>query len=1015
MKNFCFTIMFFCFISGSYSQQKTISGTITTEDGSPLPGASVIVKNTAKGAQTDFDGKYSLEVNVGDVLEASYIGFRTSKITVDEKDTYDFILIEDAAQLDEVVITGYSKEKKSDIAGAITVVKVSEFAQESSPNVITTLQGRVPGIQVNSGGTPGGNDSQIVIRGLTSVNAGSNPLWVIDGVQTFNPSSLNPDEIESMQVLKDGASAALYGTSAANGVIVVTTKKGKNGISEFNFKSELILSSMRDNVSLLNAQQWTDVYYQARLNDGVSGDFGPLVDNGAGFTIPEFLDPAQLMRSSDTNWVDVITENAVPYNTDLNYRYGNEKLQVFAGVNYAKDNGVQKHTFYERFNARLNASYKLWDNRITIGENFLYSNFNEVKANEFENAILQNPLLPVFTETGTYSAPVIQDKPNSLANLWSNRKNEQRNSRFLGNVYADVKIIEGLTFNTKLNFDYLEYKFDTRTQPFVQLDAIPSVFQNIDVDDVNNESLTTVFTNLLSYDKEIEKHRFNVLLGIEFTRKDDDFLTNRTRGVDITNYPEYDVRPDAEFQTIENKIDYRKQSQFGSVKYIYDDRYILSGSIRRDGSSRFGPNNKFAIFPAASFAWNVSNESFLENINSVSNLKLRASWGINGNDLIGDYLYLSSFINNSVGNAIEFTDYDIDGDGQGALEGILQQRQANPDIQWEETEQVNFGFDIGFLNNRLSLTGDVFDKRTKNLLLQPIALAINGESTAPLINAGEVSNKGFEFVLSYRSKTREDFNFGVDFNFSQYENNVESLDTDNNFLLNNSISITRAGDPIASFFGLVADGIFRTPEEVAVHADQPGKDLGRIRYRDLNSDGVIDADDRTIIGNPHPDFIYGINLTASYKGFDFNAYFDGKHGHDLYNTQRSLGDFAYFSFNFTENTLDAWSPSNANSNVPALSTINSNNELQPSSYFVEDGSYFRLKTVTLGYTFPNEMTKKFKLNNLRLYVVGQNLFDITSFTGLDYEVSGLNANGIGIAGYGIPHTRSVTFGLSANF
>lgn len=1014
MKNFCFTIILFYSLIG-FAQQKIISGTVTAEDGTPLPGASIIAPGTSRGASADFDGKYTLEVNEGEILEASYLGFVSSKVTVGGQNVYDFVLKEDAAQLDEVVVTGYSKEKKSDVAGAITVVKVGELSQESSPNVLTALQGRVAGIQVNSGGTPGGNDTQIAIRGINTVNASSSPLWVIDGVQTFSPASFNPDEIESIQVLKDGASTALYGTSAANGVIVVTTKKGKNGVSEFSFQSEVIVSSLRDDINLLNAQQWTDVYYQARLNDGVTGDFGPLIDNGTGFTIPEFLDPAQLMRASDTDWVDVIIKDAVSYNTDFNYRYGNEKLQVFTGVNYAKDNGIQRYTFYERFNARINSSYKFWDNKITIGENFLYSNFNEVKANEFENAILQNPLLPVFTETGTYSAPVIQDKPNSLANLWSNRKNEQRNQRLLGNVYANVEIIEGLNFNTKLNFDYSEYRFDTRTEPFVQLETIPSVFQNIDADEVNNDFFATVFTNLLTYDKAIGKHRFNLLAGVEFTRQDEDFNTQRIRGVDITSYPDYIIRADAEFQTIENKIDYRKQSQFGSVKYIYDDKYIISGSIRRDGSSRFGPNNKFGIFPATSIAWNASKESFLENSELISNLKFRGSWGINGNDLIGDYRYLNSFINNTVGNAIEFSDYDIDGDGIGTLEGILQNRQANPDIQWEETEQINVGFDIGFLNNRLTFTGDVFDKRTTNLLLQPIALSINGEATPPLINAGEVSNKGFEAVLSYQNKRLNEFQFGIDLNFAQYENNVESLDTDNNFLLNNSISITRPGAPIASFFGLIADGIFRTPEEVAVHAEQQGKGLGRIRYRDLNSDGVIDSDDRTIIGNPHPDFIYGINLTANYKGFDLTAYFDGKQGHDLYNTQRNLGDFSYFSFNFTQNTLDAWSPSNANSNIPALSTINSNNELQPSSYFVEDGSYFRLKTITLGYTFPDRFLDKIGINNLRVYIVGQNLFDITSFTGFDYEVSGLGAGGIGIAGYGLPHTKSITFGVSTKF
>ena len=998
----------------SFAQNRTISGTVTGEDGIPVPGANVLVKGSNRGVMTDFDGNFQIEVSTDETLVVSFLGYRTKEIPVDDRENYQITLEEDVSQLDEVVVTGYTSEKKSDIAGAITVVDVEELSQEFSPNILTSLQGRVPGIQINSGGTPGGNDSQIAIRGLTTVNAGSSPLWVIDGVQTFNPSSLNPDEIASIQVLKDGASAALYGTSAANGVIVVTTKKGKEGVSEFSVKSEATLNMLRDDIDILNARQWADVYYQARANDGISGDFNVLTDNGAGFDIPEFLDAAQLIRASDTDWVDVIIDNSFSYNTDLSYRFGKENLQLYTSLNYTKDNGIQKYTYYERYNARLNTSFEFWDDRITVGENLLLSNFNEVKANEFENAILQNPLIPVYTVTGTYTAPTIQDKANSLANLWANRKNEQRNNRALGNVFANVEILEGLRFDTSLNFDYVRFNFDTRTQPFVQLTQIPSVFRNLDVDHVENEFFRTVFTNLLTYNLELDKHRFNVLAGLEFTRQDEDFLTERTRGVDITEYPNYIIRTDAEFQTLEGAVDYRKQSQFGSLKYIYDDRYIFSGSIRRDGSSRFGPNNKYGIFPAASVAWNVSNESFLEDSRIISNLKFRGSWGVNGNDLIGDYRYLSAFVDNNTGNVVEFANYDIDGDGYGVSPGILQARQANPDVKWEETVQYNAGFDLGFLKNRLSLSADFYDKRTQNLLLEPIAQAITGEAQPPIINAGEVSNIGFEAVLSYQNDSANDFRYGVDLNAAHYRNKVESLDTDNNFLLN-GVAITRAGDPIASFYGLIADGIFRTPEEVAVHAQQSGKGLGRIRYRDINNDGIINNDDRTIIGNPHPDLMYGINLSAGYKGFDFSAYFDGKHGHDIYNTQRNLGDFTYFSFNFGRNTLDAWTPENANSNIPAVSTNNINNEIQPSSYFVEDGSYFRLKNITLGYTFPAGITDNIGLNELRFSLSGQNLFSVTSFTGFDYEVSGFGAGGIGIAGYGIPHTKTVTFGVSTKF
>lgn len=1016
-KNILTMCLFFLVFIAS-GQQRQINGSVLAEDGQPLPGANIIVENSKNGTTTDIDGKFKLTADEGAILLVSYIGYVDAKIKVTSKTTYSIKLQSSSNSLAEVIVVGYTKEKKSDIAGAISVVKMADIAQETSPNILSNLQGRVAGLQINSGGTPGGNDSQIIIRGLTTVTSGSAPLWVIDGVQTTSSSSLNPEEIESIQVLKDGASAAIYGTSAANGVIVVTTKKGKKGVSEFSFKSEATVNMLRDKISLLNSQQWADVEYQAQLGAGIASPTHPvLINNGSGFSIPQYLDPNGLQTAANTNWVNEITNNTISSNTDFGYRKGTENLSLYTQLSYSEDNGVQRYTSYDRLNARINASYKFFKQRLTLGENFLYSQFNEVKANEFENAILQNPMLPVYSNLGDYATIItggMQDKPNSVANLWSNRKNEQKNQRFLGNAYLDFKIIEGLVFNSTLNFDKGNFRFNTATQAFSANGVIPSVFNNITTDDVDNDYLATIFTNTLKYDKSFGKHRLSLLGGIENSAREENFHNNQINGVNITDPAGYTVNANAQYKTLVGKVETFKISQFGSVKYVFDERYILSGTVRRDGSSRFGENNKYGIFPSASVAWNAKNEKFLTNNKLVSNLKFRASWGVNGNDQIADYAYLSSFVDNTVGNVVEFSDYNISGTGIGTSGGVLQSRQANPDLKWESTEQYNAGFDIGFLNERISLQSDFYVKTTNDLILRPIAMSINGESQPPLINAGSVSNKGFEAVLSYKSNPAKDFKYGIDFNYSMYDNNVESLDTESNFLLN-GVSITRKGSPIASFYGLIADGLFRTPEEVAVHADQPGKALGRIRYRDVNLDGKIDQFDRTIIGNPHPDFIYGINLNSSYKGFDLTLFFDGKQGNDLYNAQRAIGDFDYFSFNHNTNTLDAWTPSKANSNIPALSTLNSNNELQPSSYYVEDGSYIRLKTITFGYNFDKDFSKRLGMNKLRLYLVGQNLFTLTSFTGFDYEVSGLSAGGIGVAGYGIPHTKSLTFGINANF
>ncbi len=1015
------TICLLFFVSVLTAQQIQIKGVVKGEDGLGLPGANINVKGSSTNTSSDFDGKFQINAKAGDELNISFIGYKSRSVKISEIDrVYNIVLTEESSTLKEVVVvTGYTLEKKSEISGSVSIVKMSEITKQPTPNLLTALQGRVAGLQINSGGTPGGSDTQIVIRGLTTVNSGSSPLWVIDGVQTNNSSGLNPDEIESIQVLKDGASAAIYGTSAANGVIVVTTKKGKKGVSEFSFKTETIINRLRDKMSLLNSQQWADVTYQAQLGAGITTPTHPvLINNGSGFTIPQYLDQNGVQTASDTNWVDEIISDSYSSNTDFGYRKGTDKLSLYTQVSYSEDNGIQKYTNYKRLNARLNTSYKFFNDKLTIGENFLFSKIDEVKANEFENAILQNPLIPVYTNLGDYAAPMsggLQDKPNPLANLWGNRNNVQKINRFLGNVYGNFKIMDGLVFNSILNFDYNTYKFNTADEPFSVNGSIPIPFHNVITHDNDDTSIATIFTNTLEYNKSFGKSKISLLAGFENTAKEQKFHDNKITGVDISDPSGYVVRNDAQYQTIEDKIESYKISQFGSAKYVYDDKYVLYGSLRRDGSSRFGPNNKYGIFPAASAAWNASNENFLKDNKTLSNLKLRFSWGINGNDQIGDYLYLNSFVDKTTGRIIEYSGYDIDGDGTGAAGGVLQKRQANPDIKWETTTQYDAGFDIGFFDNRLQLNTDFYIKTTDNLILTPLAMAAAGESTPPTINAGTVSNKGVETVLSYKSNPTNSFTYGVDLNFSKYENNVESLDSDANFL-RKGVSITKKGSPIASFYGLIADGIFRTPEEVAVHADQPGKDLGRIRYRDLNKDGVIDQYDRTIIGNPHPDFTYGVNLNAAYKGFDMSLFFDGKQGNKIYNVQRELGDFAYFGFNYGTNTLDAWTPSNANSNVPALSTLNNNNELQTSSYFVEDGSYFRLKTITLGYSISQDLVKKLGMANLRFYFVGQNLFSFTSFTGFDYEVSGLSAgDGIGVAGYGVPHYKSMAFGINAKF
>tara|TARA_R110001583_G_scaffold122569_1_gene273854 strand:- start:9516 stop:12614 length:3099 start_codon:yes stop_codon:yes gene_type:complete len=1018
-------ICLFLFSAITLAQNTTVEGTITSEiDGMALPGVSVIIQGTNKGTATDFDGKFTIEVSKGGTLVISYLGFKTQSIVVKDSNIYNVILEEDFASLDEVVVTGYGKEKKKDITGAITVVDVDELNSVATPNVISKLQSKVPGLSLTSSGVPGGNDTQISIRGLTSVFGGTGPLWVIDGVQTSSPSGLNPNDIESIQVLKDAASAGIYGTEAARGVIIVTTKQAKKGNAKITLDSRITLNTIREDFSVLESQDWLDVRYQA--NGGVPVVAGSFVYT-PGTPLPEFLDADSNLRVSNTNWVDVITKNSISTTTDFSYSVAKNNWKIFTGLGYAKDDGIIRNTYYERATLRLNSSIKLLKDKLTIGENLTVASFGEVKANSMEDALLQNPLIPIYAEDGTWGGPTgagLQDKWNPLAILDINKNNVQKTWRTFGNVYADYDIIDGLKFSTKFNFDHNSYKFDEHTASFNQNG---SILGNIFIQDGENYerfarnrnvSDTYIFTNLLSYNKEFGDHSLSAFVGHETYRKDQQNEFSRIQvpmgtKVDFENIDQYDIIADESvLDAYGIGPDSKRESMFGKVSYDFADKYYASASVRRDGSSRFGKNNRYGVFPTASVGWTISNEGFMQNSKDVNNLKLRASWGGNGNADILEYAQYSIY-----NIALENSNYDLTGGGTGPINiGVSPNQIGNPDLKWEQSYQTNLGVDASLFDNRINLVVDLYKKTTSDLLLQTIQPSVLGEAGSTLFfNAGDMENKGVDIVLGYSSKMKNNFKFGVDLTYSAYKNEVTALNNSDNFILQ-GVSYTGVGYPIGSYFGYVADGLFRTPEEVAVHAEQTGKALGNIRYRDLNGDGVVNQDDRTIIGNPHPDFIYGINLSSSYKNWDFGLFFDGRQGNDMYNAQREMLDFPYFGFNHGLNTLDAWSPSNANSTIPALSTADTNDQKRASTYFIEDGSFFRLKSVNISYNFNSEGIDKLGLRSAKIYLQAENLINITSFTGYDYEVPGLSRTGIGIAGMAVyPHTKTFSLGFNLQF
>ena len=1006
--------------------QRTITGKIQdAHSNEAIIGANILCDGHLNlGTVSDIDGSFSLEVPIGVVsLTISYTGFETKTVNVENVDEIN-VLLSSGQFLDEIVVTGYTTQRKKDITGAITIVSAEAMNDVSTPNVISKLQSKVPGLSFTSSGVPGGNDAQISIRGLTSVFGGTGPLWVIDGVQTTNPAGLNPNDIESIQVLKDAASAGIYGTEAARGVIIVTTKQARKGSSGFTLDSRITQNVIRENFKVLGGQEWLDVRYVAQGKTPVSaGNFLYTPET----PLPKYLDDKNNLLLSNTNWVNVIMRNSLSTTTDLGYSMAKNNWKLFTGAGYASDNGIMDYTYYKRANLRLNASIKLLNEKLTIGENLTISDFSEVRANATEDALLQNPLIPVYGEDGSFGGPTgagLQDKWNPRAILFINRNNKQKTLRTFGNVYADYALSKKITLSSKYNFDFNNYKFDEQTESFNQNG---STLGNIVLNNGNafsrfnsnrRNSTVNIWTNLLSYNNEIGNHSLSGFLGQEIYTKDQ--VNDYTRIevpqgtiVDFNNLDSYTILANnSVLDAYGIGADSRRNSLFGKISYDYGDRYYLATSLRRDGSSRFGRNNRYAVFPTFSLGWTVSNEKFLARNKQIDDLKFRLSWGANGNADIAEYAQYSIF-----NSALENSNYDLNGGGQGPIhQGVSANQVGNPDLKWEQSYQTNIGMDVNLFNYRVNFGLDVYKKNTTDLLLQIIQPSVLGEAGKTLFfNAGDMSNKGLDLVMGYNANSTSKFNYSFNFIFSTYDNKVTKLNNADNFILE-GVSYTGVGYPIGSYFGYIADGIFRTPEEVAVHANQTGKALGNIRYRDLNGDGNINQKDRTIIGNPHPDFIYGLNLSMNYSNWDFNLFFDGRQGNDMYNSQRELLDFPYFGFNHGLNTLEAWSPDNANSLTPKLSNTDENDQRRPSTYFIEDGSYFRLKTVSLAYNLKKKSLARVGMESARIYFQLENPINITSFSGFDYEVPGLSRTGIGIAGLATyPHTKTYSLGVNLKF
>ena len=1014
--------------------QAEISGTVVDPTGETVIGATVMEKGTSNGTVTDFDGNFKLKVEAGKTLVISYIGFLTQEVAA--ADGMTVTLQDDALALEEVVVTGYTTQRKADLTGAVSVVSVNELAKQNENNPMKALQGRVPGMNIQADGNLAGA-ATVRIRGIGTLND-NDPLYIIDGVPTkAGMHELNGNDIESIQVLKDAASASIYGSRAANGVIIITTKKGKDGKVKVNFDTSVAASFYAHKIETMNAQQWGRAFWQANVNDGINpnnNNLGYNFDwtydkNGNpllnGLTMNMFLDDNASVRSADTDWFKEITRTGVVQQYNLSVSNGSEKGSSFFSVGYYDNMGTIKDSKFSRLSARANADYKLFDGKVVIGENF---SVNRTKGTDAPGGILENALefnsnFPIYAENGEYAQALgaYSERENPLSLIHNNKDNEYTQWRMFGDAHISVTPFKNFTVRSTLGMDYSQKEQRFFTYPI----ANGKVKRTDTAAESKQEHwMRWMWNAIATYNIEIGLHRADALVGMEVNRHD--FKWNSAKRYELSVLNTDYMWPSAGTgkQLAEGSGEgFSLVSFFGKANYTYADKYMASLTIRRDGSSRFGSNNQYGTFPSVSVGWRLTQENFMKKTNGwLDDLKVRYSWGQTGNQEISNTarytLYRAVVSTGLWESGAAGSTYDIKGSNGGLIldNGYVRSQRGNDDIKWETTTQHNIGVDFALLRNEIYGSFDWFHKKTTDILLFMDGIASMGEGASQWINAGEVKNVGWEVSLGYRHKLSNGFSWDINGNISRFTNEItklpETVAANGRFGGNGVKSVV--GHPMGAQVGYVADGIFKSQEEIDNHAVQEGAGLGRIRWKDLNGDGKITEADQDWIYNPTPDFTWGLNIYLQYKDFDFTMFWQGVQGVDVdCRGFKSQTDFWANSninvpyLNKGVRALDAWSPSNPGSDIPALTTADNNNEGRVSSYYIENGSFAKLRTIQLGYNLPKTFTDKIRMDRLRLYISAQNLVTIKSskFSGVDPENPGFN--------YPIP--LNLTFGLNVGF
>lgn len=1054
-------LLFFFLMIGqmALAQSTTISGTVSDADGIGLPGVNIVEVGTTNATVSDIDGNFSITVPIGSQLEVTYIGYAPQVVTVGESTTMDIVLELQSELIDEVVVTGYTSEKKADIIGSVSVVKTEDMLTAPVANLTTALQGRASGVVVSNNGAPG-SGATVRIRGFTSFG-NSSPLYVIDGVPTDDPSKLNPQDIESVQVLKDATAASIYGARAAQGVIIVTTKKGKAGTLNVTYDgfvgTQFIPSSTFP--ELLNTEQYLQYLQQSNTPDFVHPVFGTMssasipdniiVSNGFRggvsaddpaaspdlYSIEDYGNIYQILQTSPgTDWFDEVTQSGFTQSHQLTASGGTDKTSFSLGFNYFGQEGALVHTGYDRYAVRLNTDFKPND-WLTVGENVqvlyedILSDGNRGEASGWAQAFRMVPYIPVYDINGGWGGNGVGQSGNGtspVAQLYRNKDDVRQNWKIFGNAFAEIEPIENLKIRTSFGLDYGTFAFkDFTYRTYERSENVGNIGY---IQQSTNTTFTT-WTNTLAYSKTFaDDHEVKVLLGTEAVKGIGDGITVNTNTFDFEDPGFITLNTDQAALPNVNSPLFNQTlfSTFARLDYTYQGKYLINGTVRRDGSSKFGSENRYGVFPAFGVGWRISQEAFMQDIDWLDDLKFRGGWGQMGSERVVDANNQYTIFFSNIG----VTSYDIGRTQNSLAQGYTAQRVGSDETKWETSETTNIGFDASLFNYKWDISFNWFNNDTKDLLVQRIRNGLEPLVTQPFVNIGKMRNRGFDIGITNRGNISSDLKYDLTVTFTHYKNTVIDIDgnpetffSENASRLNN-VSRTQAGHPIASYYGYQIDGFFESQAEIDALA-QDGAVIGSWKYKDLNSDGIINDEDRTFIGSPHPDFVAGFNLGLTYKNFDLNSFFVWNYGNDLYNYTKYFTDIRVFVGGVSTRVLeDGWTPQNPDATLPRLAPgaedgYTSFTRSTSNDFYVESGSYLRAQTLQLGYTLPQNLVSDLGLGNVRFYVQGQNLFTISNYQGADPDISLLNANGndlsMGIDETGYPNPRQFLFGLNVGF